>query len=46
MISQTGIQTINTLPDISKSKNSHLIKSGPLIEYNVRNIFLQKTDRI
>ena len=30
------------LPDTSKSKVNHTIKFGQLIEYNVRNVFLQK----
>ena len=46
-MSQTGTQaiTINILPDISKSKDNKTLKSGQLIEYNVRNIFLQKSCR-
>ena len=44
MTSQTGKQTIaiNILPDISKSKGNQIMEFGLLVEYNVRNIFLQK----
>ena len=44
MTLHTGTQTItiNMLSDISRSKNNHTIKFGQLIEYNVRNIFLEK----
>ena len=47
VMSQTGTQaiTINILPDISKSKDNKTLKSAQLIEYNVRNIFLQKSCR-
>ena len=47
MTSQTGIQTItiNILLDISKSKDNQAMKFGRLIEYNVANIFLQKSCR-
>ena len=31
------------LPNISKSKSNQTMKSGQLIEYNMRNIFLQKS---
>ena len=45
MTSQTGTQTIilNILPDILKSKDNMTMKLGQLIEYKVRNIFLQKS---
>ena len=45
MTSQTGVQTItiNILPDISKSKDNQTMKFGQLIEYNVRNIVLEKS---
>ena len=45
MTSQTGKQTIaiNILPDISKSKGTQIMEFGLLVEYNVRNIFLQKS---
>ena len=44
MTSQTGKQTIVThiLPNISISKGNETIKFGQLIEYNMRNIFLEK----
>ena len=41
---QTGqVITIHILPDISRSKGNQSMKFGQLIEYNVRNIFLQKS---
>ena len=44
MKSQPGLQTIaiHILPNISQSKGNQRIKFGQLIEYNKRNIFLQK----
>ena len=44
MTSQPGQQTvaIDILPNISRSKGNQTIKPGQLIEYNKRNIFLQK----
>ena len=44
MASQPGLQTIeiHILPNISQSKDSKTMKFGQLIEYNKRNIFLQK----
>ena len=47
MTSQTGLQTIaiHILPNISESKCNQTIKFGQLIEYNKRNIFLQKLCR-
>ena len=44
MTSQTGKRTIVThiLPNISISKGNETIKFGQLIEYNMRNIFLEK----
>ena len=44
MTSQTGKETIVThiLPNISISKGNETIKFGQLIEYNMRNIFLEK----
>ena len=33
------------MPDNSKSKGNHIMKFGQLIEYNVRNTFLQKSCR-
>ena len=43
MTSQPGKQTIAIyiLPSISKSKNNQTMKSGQLIEYNMRNFFLK-----
>ena len=31
------------LPNISRSKDNETMKSGQLIEYNMRNIFLEKS---
>ena len=47
MTSQTETQTVimNILPDTSKSKSNQTMKSGQSIEYNVKNIFLQKSSR-
>ena len=44
MTSQPGLQTsaINILPNIPQSKGNQTIKFAQLIEYNKRNIFLQK----
>ena len=44
MTSQPGLQTIaiHILPNISQSKDNKTMKFGQLIEYNKRNIFLQK----
>ena len=44
MTSQPGSQTIPThvLPNISRSKGHQTIKFGQLIEYNMRNIFVEK----
>ena len=44
MTSQPGSQiiAIHILPDISQSKSNQTIKFGQLMEYNKRNIFLQK----
>ena len=44
MTSQPGKQTIAIyiLPNISKSKCNQTIKFGQLIEYNMKNIFLEK----
>ena len=43
-MSQPGLQTIpiHILPNISQSKGNQTMKFGQLIEYNKRNIFLQK----
>ena len=47
MTSQHGSQTtaIHILPNISQSKGNQTMKFGQLIEYNKRNIFLQKLCR-
>ena len=44
MTSQSGLQTItiHTLPNISQSQEDQTMKFGQLIEYDKRNIFLQK----
>ena len=44
MTSQPGLQTIaiHILPNILRSKSNQTLKFGQLIEYNIRNIFLQK----
>ena len=44
MTSQPGSQTfaIHILLDISQSKGNQTMRFGQLIEYNKRNIFLQK----
>ena len=46
-MSQPGEQTIaiHILPNISKSKGSQAMKFGQLIEYNMRNIFVEKLYR-
>ena len=43
---QTGQQiiTIHILPNISRSKVNQSIKFGQLIEYNMRNTFLVKSN--
>ena len=45
MASQTGKQviTIHILPNISWSTFNQTMKFGQLIEYNMRNIFLEKS---
>ena len=45
MTSQPGLQTmaIHTLPNISRSKGNQTMKFGQLIEYNMRNIFVEKS---
>ena len=44
MTSQPGLQTtaIHILANISQSKGNQKMKFGQLIEYNKRNILLQK----
>ena len=43
MTLQPGKETIaiHLLPNISRTKGNHTVKFGPLIEYNMRNIFLE-----
>ena len=45
MTPQPGQQltTMNILPNISTSKDNQAMKFGHLIEYNMRNIFLEKS---
>ena len=45
MTSQPGKKAIAIpiLLNISRSKDSHSMKLGQLIEYNMRNIFLEKS---
>ena len=45
MMSQPGLQTIalDILPNISRSKGNQAMKSCQLIEYNMRNIFVEKS---
>ena len=45
MTSQTGQQviTIHILPNISKNKEEETMTFGQLIEYNMRNVFLEKS---
>ena len=47
MTSQNGQQliAIYILPDISRSRDIQAKRFGQLIEYSVRNIFLQKSWR-
>ena len=45
MTSQPGLQAIaiHILPSISRSKGNQAMKFGQLIEYNMRNIFVEKS---
>ena len=44
MTSQPGYTTlIHILPNISRNKVHQTMKSGPFIEYNMTNIFLEKS---
>ena len=45
MTSQPGKQTvaIHVLPNVSQNKGNQTMKVGQLIEYNMRNIFLEKS---
>ena len=47
MTSRPALQTITIqiLPNISQSKEDQTMKFGQLLEYNKRNIFLQKLCR-
>ena len=47
MTSQTGKQiiAINILPNISKGKGNQAMKFDQLTEYNMINIFLEKSQR-
>ena len=44
-MSQPGKRTIaiHILPNISRSKGNQTLKFGQLTEYNMRNIFLEKS---
>ena len=45
MTSQSGYQTvaIHMFPNISRSQINQTMKFGRLIEYNMKNIFLEKS---
>ena len=45
MTSQSGYQriVIHILSNISRSEDNQRMKFGQLIEYNMRNVFLQKS---
>ena len=45
MTSHTGLQTIaiHILPNISRSKSNQTMMFGQLLEYNMRNAFLEKS---
>ena len=45
MTSQPGKKTIamQILPNVSRSKDNQKMKFGQLIQYNMRNIFLEKS---
>ena len=45
MTSQPGKQiiTIHILPDISRNQGNQTMQFGQLIEYNMRNIFIEKS---
>ena len=47
MTSQPGYQTvaINMLPNVPRNKANQTMKLGEPIEYNMRNVFLQKLCR-
>ena len=45
MTSQTGqqIMTINILSNISRSKDNQTVEFSQLIEYSMKNVFLEKS---
>ena len=45
LTSQTGkqINTVHKLPKTSRSKDNQTMKFGKLIEYNIRNIFVERS---
>ena len=43
MTLQLGKQTTAILPKIKRSKGNQPIKFGQLIEFNMKNVFLQKS---
>ena len=45
MTSKPGTQAIaiRVLPNVSRNKDNEVMKFGQLIEYNMRNIFLEKS---
>ena len=45
MMPQPGKQLQYTLPNISQRKYNQTMKFGQVMEYNKKNIFLQKTRR-
>ena len=47
MTSQPGLQTtaIHILPNVSQTKGNRTMKFGQLIDYNKKNIFIQKLCR-
>ena len=48
MATQPDYQTIaiHILPNISRSKGSQAMKFGHVIEYNMRNIFVEKLQNV
>ena len=48
MATQPGYQTIaiHILPNISRSKGSQAMKFGHVVEYNMRNIFVEKLQNV
>ena len=47
MTSQPDLQKtiIHVLPNMAQSKDNQIMKFSQLMEYNMRNIFLQKSSR-